>query len=88
MKNHGFKSNDDFWEFVQVLASHLRELGFTEADQELCRLLSSAWTTSSELFGEIGLASKKIIERDRSRLPPCLKEDLETCQAVCKSVFK
>jgi hypothetical protein len=88
MSDHGFKSNSDFWEFVRVLAVHLQELGFIEAHQDLTRLLSSAWTTSSELFGEIGLASKRIIERDDERLSPCLKEDLERCQAVCTSVFK
>jgi len=88
MDAHGFKNNEDFFEFVKVMSSHLEDLGFTEATQDLSRLLNCAWTTSSELFGEIGLACKKILNRDGRRLPPCLAADLKRTLAVCKSAFK
>ncbi len=88
MKNHGFENNKHFFDFVTAMSSHLLELGFEEAHQELSRVLSTAWTTSSEVFGELGLASKRIMGRDGKRLPPCLKEDLKRCRAVCKSAFQ
>lgn len=87
MKADGFESNEDFFDFVRATASHLNELGFCEAREELTRLMNSAWTTSSELFGEIGLACEKILKRDGKRLPPCLTTDLKRCKAVCKSAF-
>ena len=87
MVAHGFESNEDFFDFVRVMSSHLEELGFTEAHRDLSRLLDSAWTTSSELFGEISLACGRILERDGRRLPPCMTADMERCRAVCMSAF-
>lgn len=88
MKNHGFENKEDFFEFVTAMSSHLLQLGFEEAHQELSLILSTSWTTSSEVFGELGLACKRIMGRDGIRLPPCLKEDLMKCHAVCSSAFK
>lgn len=88
MDAHGFESNEDFFEFVRSMSSHLEDLGFTEATQDLSRLLNSAWTTSAELFGEIGLACRRILERDGRRLPQCLEEDLKRTLAVCRSAFE
>ena len=88
MDAHGFESNEDFFEFVKVMSSHLEDLGFTEATQDLSSLLDSAWTTSSELFGEIGFACERILKRDGGRLPPCIVADLKRSRAVCKSAFK
>ena len=87
MDANGFESNEDFFEFVKVMSAHLLDLGFNEANGELSCLLDSAWTTSSELFGEIGLACKKILKRDGGRLPPCMTTDLRKCLTVCKSAF-
>ena len=88
MKNNEFESNKDFFDFVTAMSSHLLELGFEEAHQELSRILNTAWTSSSEVFGELAFISKRIMGRDGRRLPPCLKEDLKKCHAVCKSAFK
>jgi hypothetical protein len=87
MNEHGFDSNEDFFDFVRVMSAHLLDLGFNEANVELSILLDSKWTTSSELFGELGLASGRILKRDGRRLPPCLTADLEKCHAVCTSAF-
>ena len=86
MDANGFESNEDFFEFVKVLSAHLLDLGFNEANGELSSLLDSAWM-SSELFGEIGLACKKILKRDGGRLPSCMTADLRKCLTVCKSAF-
>jgi hypothetical protein len=87
MDEHEFESNEDFYEFVRAMSAHLEDLGFNEACGELSILLNVAWTTSSELFGELGLTCNKILERDGKRLPPCLATDLNRCKAVCKSAF-
>ncbi len=86
MDAHGFESNEDFFDFVRAMSAHLEDLGFNEAYGELLNQLS-AWTTSSELFGELGLACNKILESDGKRLPPCIATDLKRCIAVCKSAF-
>ena len=86
MDANGFESNEDFFEFVKVMSAHLLDLGFNEANGELSSLLDSAWM-SSELFGEIGLACKKILKRDGGRLPSCMTADLRKCLTVCKSAF-
>ena len=87
MEAHGFESNEDFFEFVKVMSAHLLDLGFNEANGELSSLLDSTWTTSSELFGEIGFACEKILKRDGRRLPPCMSADLKKCLTVCKSAL-
>lgn len=87
MNSYGFESNEDFYDFIRVMCSHLEELGFYEAHEDLTRLMNSAWTTSSELFGEIGVASERILKRDGSRLPPCLADDLRKCRTICASAF-
>jgi hypothetical protein len=87
MESHGFESNEDFCDFIRAMCLHLEQLGFYEAHEELTRLMNSAWTTSSEFFGEIGLASERILNRDGSRLPQCLADDLKRCRTVCTSAF-
>jgi hypothetical protein len=63
---HGFEGNEDFFDFIKAMSAHLGVLGFADAHVELSRLLGSAWTTSSELFGEIGPACNRILVRECS----------------------
>jgi hypothetical protein len=88
MDPHGFDSTEDFLEFVKVMSAHLEDLGFIEAHQDLSRLFNSAWTTSSELLGEIGLACEKILNRDGGRLPQCIVSDLKRSRTAYKGAFK
>jgi hypothetical protein len=74
-----FESPDDLLQFVKLLSSHLNELHFVEAFRQLDDWAGSAWTTSSEFLGELGLRCKAIMKRDGKRLPPSLREDLERC---------
>ncbi len=42
------------------LIDHLRKHGFSVAAESISRLRDSAWTTSSEMMGELGIAVLKI----------------------------
>jgi hypothetical protein len=88
MPTLNFESNEEFYNFVKTLSANLRELGFAESAQDLKGVFETAWTTSSEMFGEIGLACGRILARDGKRLPPCLKEDLKKGRAACRSAFR
>lgn len=48
----------------------LRETGLAEDAEALNRLLGSAWTSSSEMLGEIGLAIVRTMRAHGSELPP------------------
>ena len=87
MDTHSFENNEDFYNFIRSICSHLGELGFTKAHDELSDLMSGAWTTSSELWGELGVTCERILARDGKRLPPCLTTDIKTCKSVCSSAF-
>lgn len=76
----GFRSNQEFYEFVDHLSADLNELGFADAGRELHAILhESFWTTSSELLGEIKLALIRLQAQEGQRLPQCLSEDVELC---------
>lgn len=49
---HGADSPDPF----RALAVSLRESGHTAQSERILGILGSCWTTSSELYGELGLA--------------------------------
>jgi hypothetical protein len=48
-----------------VLATSLRETGFTAQSERLESVLNGTWTTSSELIGELGVAVLAIREECR-----------------------
>jgi hypothetical protein len=87
MSAHSFENNEDFFEFVKTLSENLGDLGFADAQADLLRLFGIAWTTSSELFGEIGLACNRILSRDGKRLPPGLKDNLKKVRKACRRAF-
>ncbi|MBI4527067.1 MAG: hypothetical protein HY695_24995 [Deltaproteobacteria bacterium] len=75
-----FSSNEEFYAFVDLLRDNLAELGFSDAAGELNEILHEiAWTTSSEIFGEIKRALLKVKAEEGHRLPPCLLEDIDVC---------
>jgi len=51
---HSYKSNAEFYQHLDALTASLTESGFSEAGQKIAFLIHKvAWTTSSELFGEL-----------------------------------
>jgi hypothetical protein len=80
-----FKSNNEFYEFVDHLSADLSELGFSQASAELHEILhETAWTTSSEVFGEIKLTLERLKAREGKTLPECLAQDIDACIATIK----
>ena len=84
----GFSSNAEFYAFVDQVAGRLRAEGLADSGDRLHALLhQTAWTTSSELIGEVGKAI--ILARGRSDrvVSPDLGRDLERCLAAVRQVW-
>ena len=64
------KRRDNFSEALRRLIDTLRAAGFEEDAAKLRELVfETAWTSSSEMAGEIGLAILRIQQGGRGRLP-------------------
>jgi hypothetical protein len=62
-----FSSNAEFSAFIDTIAQRLRSAGFREDGERLNTLVHKvAWTTSTELFGELRIALRKILEERKS----------------------
>ena len=54
-------SNDQFYAFIDAITEKLRGRGFTsDADRLHALVHKTAWTTSTEVFGELRSALKEI----------------------------
>jgi len=70
----------DFHSFVDELASRLAEAGMTDAAKELHTLLhETAWTTSSELLGELRAVFVNLKTRHHGQIPSPLLKDIKAC---------
>ena len=80
------KYNDGYDCFRQLIQG-LRDEGFEKAAESLDDLLNhTAWTTSSELIGELGLAIRDF-ERTRPAITSSLHAVLKECKMVVRSVL-
>jgi hypothetical protein len=71
-----FASNTEFYGFIDSIRDKLKSSGFAEDAARLHELVHEmVWTTSSELFGELWLALKRI-GRQRAGLPSDLSSDI------------
>jgi hypothetical protein len=71
-----FASNDEFYAFIDAITEKLRKAGFASDAERLHELIHKiAWTTSSELFGELRIALKTI-RKERAGLPSDLSSDI------------
>ncbi len=62
-----FANNSEFYAFIDTIAQRLRSNGLVEDGERLNTLVHKiAWTTSTELFGELRIALRKIPEQGRS----------------------
>jgi len=67
-RNRQFASNDEFYTFVDRIAERLRLHGFTSDAERLHTLIHKvAWTTSTELFGELRIALRQTQEEGTLR---------------------
>lgn len=88
MPRSGYDSPEDLLAFVKSVANQLSELGFGEAAADLNEWSSTAYTTSSELLGELGLVCRRVLQRDGARIPAGLKKDLKSCQAAARDALR
>jgi hypothetical protein len=70
-----FTSLDEFYKAVNVLIGWLKQAGYLEDSQKLDALMHMAWTTGSELLGEIMLALKSM----KGDYPPELRNEIAEC---------
>lgn len=82
------KSDHDPLEALTRAMDGLRAGGFEGEAKELRRLaFDTAWTSSSEVIGEIGLAILRIQRREAGRLPAEIAKALESCMDHVRQVW-
>jgi hypothetical protein len=70
-------SNDQFYAFIDAIAEKLRSHGFTsDADRLHTLVHEMAWTTSTEVFGELRSVLKDI-RSHRADFDPNLSADIQ-----------
>lgn len=82
------KGDDTLLDALSLVICGLRAAGFEEdarSQQEIA--FETAWTSSSEMVGEIGLAIRGIQERGRGRLPKDVARGLEDCMRFVRKVW-
>ena len=70
-----FAQLDEFYEAVNNLIVWLKRDGHLEESQKLDALMHTAWTTGSELLGEIMLALKGM----KGSYSPELRKEIDEC---------
>jgi len=79
---------DDLYTRTDWLAQRLTKAGLSDAAERLSNLLHGvAWTTSSELIGELGQALLAIRRLHSSDLPPDVAEHLDAAIASAREVW-
>ena len=75
-----FNSIEEFYDFIDDLSTQLNELGFSDTSQRLNTILhATAWTSSSEMLGEIKISLVELTTKEGRRLPECLSNDVNLC---------
>lgn len=64
-------------EELRAAVARLRDAGFAEDAEDLDGILTAAWTSSSELLGEIGIRVVRILRAHRSEIPPDVRHVFE-----------
>ena len=85
-KARTFASNDEFFAFVRSIGERLVERGFEPQAEPILLSMRDFYTTSSEAFGEIGLALGKTMKW-KTAFPKDIAADLETAVATVKKVL-
>ena len=70
-----FRNLDEFYKAINVLIEWLRREGHSKEAQKLDTLMHTAWTTGSELLGEIMLTLKGM----KGNYSPELKTEINEC---------
>lgn len=70
-----FTELDEYYKAINVLIEWLKKDGHTEDSQKLDSLMHTAWTTGSELLGELMLALKSM----KGKYSPELRKEINEC---------
>lgn len=70
-----FTNLDEFYKAINILIEWLRKEEYSEEAQKLDKLMHTAWTTGSELLGEIMLALKSM----KGDYSPALRKEIDEC---------
>ncbi len=82
------QSGDDFLEALSQAIDRLRAAGFEEDARNLRDVaFETAWTSSSEMIGEIGLAILRVQQRARGKLPKAVARGLDRCMDHVREVW-
>ena len=83
-----FKSNQDFYNYIDELCVRLKWLGFNGIATKLHQLIhETAWTTSSELLGEMRIALREFRAENEANLNTALDSDIDMCLKTINSAF-
>jgi hypothetical protein len=83
-----FASNEDFYSFIGLLAKRLSAEGFQQHGQKLHFLIHEvAWTTSAELFGELGSVLIAVQREAEPHLPVDVSEAIARSLATIRRIW-
>jgi hypothetical protein len=77
----------DVSELLRQAIRDARAAGLGPAADELQERTSAAFTSSSELLGEMGLAVEHFLRRERGKVPADVEEKLRACLAAVRRVW-
>ena len=82
-----FTSNADFYTFIDTITQRLCSGGLVQHGERLNTLVHKvAWTTSTELFGELRIALRKIRE-ERTSVDAALLSDITVAIVAIDDAF-
>jgi len=74
-----YESNQQFYDHIDAMVLSLKAIGETDISDEIDMLLhKTAWTTTSELFGELRIRLEKLLQAEQP-LPAAIKSDIQGC---------
>lgn len=78
---------EDFLGAVRVSLEKLKRLGFVQETAELERIVNGAWSSSSEMFGEIGLGLLRLESRIGSQWPDTIRGEFAKYLSEARKVW-
>jgi len=78
---------EDFLPALRASLEKLKRLGFAEETAELERIVNSAWSSSSEMLGEIGLGLLRLESRIGSQWPDTIREEFAKYMREVRKVW-
>jgi hypothetical protein len=78
---------DDGYDCFRQLVERMREEGFSISAMAIDQPLTSAWTTSSELIGELGIRILAFERQESSPFSEQLRQLLDQSMARVRSVW-